>query len=295
MLQDLAHWAPCVWAQDKSKPRHEPIFKVSLSVLHSGTSPLSPIHAHQTGHQPQQQQWARLQPSLFRIVKSQPAPPRHLAMLWHHLLAPAQCRPPPLALAQEATGAGLPGLAPPPAPTEPAGQLTPAGCSGGEGPCSAPPLSPHSAHAKRPPPSLLSSSTVSALATEGGSPRPYNYSGKTSYGTCTWHPECGAGCPPGEGKAWGEVRQLQASVFRAPVVHLPPRFHHPPHSSGPTMARMPMAPWPVFLQALPSGVLGGCWGSHGQLSSYSSIQGRLGPATGILGDSGAGMGGEDGW
>ena len=63
MLQDLARGALWVLVQDKSRPRHKPTSKVSLSILHYSASPPSPIHACQTGHQPLQQQWARLQPS----------------------------------------------------------------------------------------------------------------------------------------------------------------------------------------------------------------------------------------
>ena len=122
-------------------------------------------------------------------------------LLWcllvqHHPLAPAWHHPPPLAPAQEVTRAGLPGLAPMPAPMEPASQPLLAGWSGEEVPSPAPPPSPHPACTRRPPLAPLTSSVVSALTTEGASLRPCNRSAKSGYRTCTQHPKPGARCQP---------------------------------------------------------------------------------------------------
>ena len=194
MLQDLAYLALVrFWVQDKSRPREGRSQSVCLAPWCEVQPTL--LHTYQIGNQLLQQQQARPQLGLFRMVKK-------LALLQHHLqprhhsLAPAQSHPPPpSALTPEATRAGLLPLILAPAPTTPTSPCPLAGHLGEQPLDPALLPSPGPAPNKRAPPCPTSSIALT-LATEGEAPGTYSRSCGSGYGTCAWHPKHCSECRP---------------------------------------------------------------------------------------------------
>ena len=195
MPQDLARWALLVWVQDKTRPRHGQRSKVSLSVLHCGAKSTLP-------HTCPPDRTLTHSATMGKVIAIPIQDGEELTcspMESSPAVAPssATCLAPSTSIGPDPRGAraDLPGPTPAPAPMEPTNPLFPAGCLGEEGPAPAPPLSLHPAYTKRPPPPPSSSSMALSLAAEGASPKLYNHSGESGYGTCAWHPELSTGCP----------------------------------------------------------------------------------------------------
>ena len=203
MLQDLACWTLWVQVQggsrqDTSKcPRSVCLFCTAAQVYPTHTCPPTTM--------------GKTKAIQLRIAKNRLLHPWHLSPGCHPL-ATAWRRPPPLASAQEATRAGLPGLALPPAPIKSATKPLVAGQLGEEVLAPAPPQSLHPTHTRKPPPLPMASSVASAVATEGASPGPCNTLPKVVTGLLLSIPSLALDVnlfqveATGEGEAWGQVR-----------------------------------------------------------------------------------------